>query len=64
MSNQIKSTFTGHPKTGATIKIFINYHPAAKRLKYSVDSRWESFKSFSTLKSAEAFFEGFATGAA
>ena len=52
-----RSTFTGHPKTGETIKIFIYHHPEAKRIQFSVGSRWETFKSFTTLDRAAAWFE-------
>ena len=60
MNEVTRSTFTAHPVTGATIKIFVFFHPDAKRQKFSVGSRWESFKSFATIQEAEAFFETFA----
>jgi hypothetical protein len=59
MTEVTRSTFTTHPVTGAPIKIFIFHHPDAKRQKFSVGSRWESFKSFTTIQKAEAFFEAF-----
>ena len=53
----IRSTVTGSPTTGADMRLFVLHHPEAKRLQFSVSSRWATFKSFTTLDRAIAWFE-------
>jgi len=53
----IRSTITGSPTTGAQMRLFVLHHPEAKRLQFSVSSRWTTFKSFTTLDHAIAWFE-------
>jgi hypothetical protein len=53
----IRSTITGSPTTGADMRLFVLHHPEAKRLQFSVCSRWTTFKSFTTLDHAIAWFE-------
>jgi hypothetical protein len=53
----IRSTITGSPFTGADMRLFVLHHPEAKRLQFSVSSRWTTFKSFTTLDHAIAWFE-------
>ena len=52
----LRSTFTGHPQTGATIELFISYSANHKRA-YLVRSRFQDFKSFVWLADAEKYFE-------
>jgi len=56
----IRSTITGSPNTGAQMRLFVLHHPEAKRLQFSVSSRWTTFKSFTTLDHAIAWFEAMA----
>jgi hypothetical protein len=53
----IRSTVTGSPFTGADMRLFVFHHPEAKRFQFSVSSRWQTFKSFTTLDHAIAWFE-------
>ena len=53
----LRSTFTSHPTSGAQIRLCVVHHPEAKRLQFSVATRWQTFKSFSTLDRAIAWFE-------
>jgi hypothetical protein len=53
----IRSTITGSPTTGAQMHLFVLHHPEANRLQFSVSSRWTTFKSFTTLDHAIAWFE-------
>jgi hypothetical protein len=57
MNEVIRSTTTGHPVTGATIRVFIFEHASSPR--FSVGSRWETFQSFDCMGSAIKFFEDF-----
>jgi hypothetical protein len=53
----LRSTITGNPTTGAQMRLFILHHPEAKRFQFSVSSRWTTFKSFTTINHAIAWFE-------
>lgn len=53
----LRSTFTRHPVTGAQLRLFLLHHPKAKRLPYSVSSRWQTFRSFSDVFAAIRWFE-------
>jgi hypothetical protein len=57
MNNVIRSTITSSPVTGAQMRLFVLHHPNAKRLQFSVASRWGTFKSFATIDRAIAWFE-------
>jgi hypothetical protein len=57
MNTVIRSTITGSPTTGAQMRLFVLHHPEAKSRQFSVSSRWTTFKSFTTLDHAIAWFE-------
>ena len=57
--NIIRSSYTGHPTTGATIFVAVYEHPEARRMRFSVSSRWETFRSFTTIEAATDWFETF-----
>jgi hypothetical protein len=58
MSHEVlRSTYTNHPTTGAPIRLELHHFPTAKRLRFALASRFDTFRSFASLEAATAAFE-------